>query len=235
MGVQSEESGSPIPRSIGKAENMVHDIRCTARMPLKSAGIAALVSVVLCATFAQIACLHRGSTAAEPSAAPRMASRSEFVDLQSGWKIRVVVPMLRSGGYVLPSLQTQGAGNTLELKAGDDLLGYEKAYYKITNRAAGGIRIHFSHAEVWEKGKTHKRNKPLLDLFAETTSARHIRLVYLIRESKADHNMAIVASDDVAALDEVTHAVTRLAECKSSQNASCRWVPNGVAVTPETR
>ncbi len=162
-----------------------------------------------------------------------MAVQTEFVDLQPGWRVRVVVPMLRSGGYVLPSLQAHGAGNTMELKAGDDLLGYEKAYYKILPRPGGGIRIGFSRVEVWEKGRTHRQSKPLLDLFEEAAGARHVRLVYLIRESRADHNMAIVASDDLAALDELTQAVTRRAECNSSPKASCRWVPNGIAVTPE--
>ena len=95
------------------------------------------------------------------------------------------------------------------------------------------VLFQLSHADVWEKGKTHRRNKPLLDVFAAAAGAHYVRLVFLVRVSQADHDMAIVAADDAAALDELTRAVTHRAECRSAQHAFCRWVPNGVAVTPE--
>jgi hypothetical protein len=186
--------------------------------------------LILC--LAQAGCTHR-RTASAPPPRPSAATRSDFVDLQAGWRIRVVVPMLRSGGYLLPSLKTEAAGNTMNLEAGDDFLGYEQAYYKVTARREGGVRVRFSYADVWEKGKTHRRHKPLLDVFQEAAGARHVRLVFLIRVSQADHDMAIVSADDPAALDELTRAVVRRAECGSSRNVFCRWVPNGVAVTPE--
>lgn len=188
--------------------------RQTRKLRLVVTGVIASLPI-----FLQVSCLHHtvDTEARKPASSP---SPVDFVDLQPGWKLRVVVPMLRSGGYILPSLKQEANGNTIE--TGEDFLGYEQAYYRIMPRRNGGIRIRFSHAEVWEAGKTHTRPKPILQLFGQAASARHVRLVYLVRESKADHNMAILSSNDVSALGELTRALTDHAECRSSQNADCR-------------
>lgn len=194
---------------------------------------AAIYIVLFSGFLFNVACVHqpRSAPARQPSSS--VPSRADFIDLQPGWTVRVVVPMLRSGGYVVPSVKQSGAGNTIRLETGSDFLGYEKAFYRITSRREGGIRIRFSHAEVWQEGKTRIHHKPLLPLFADLAEARYIRLVFLIRVSQADHNMAIVAGTDWAALDELTRVVTQNAECRSVPLATCIWVPEGVAVTPE--
>jgi hypothetical protein len=156
----------------------------------------------------------------------------DFLDLQAGWKLQVVIPKLRSGGYTLPSVK-RAAANSSEIKVGDDFLGYERDLYDILRRDDGGIRLRFRHAEVWDENrKMHRKSLPSLPLLEDATKARFVRLVYLIRVSSADHNMAIVSSNDVAALSELTQAVVQKAECNNSERAACRWVPEGIAVTP---
>jgi hypothetical protein len=65
--------------------------------------------------------------------------------------------------------------------------------------------------------------------------ANYLRLIYLIRISQADHNMAVVAARKIDALDAITRQVqTNPAEgCKVDQRASCAWVPDGIAVRAE--
>jgi len=142
------------------------------------------------------------------------------------------MPMLRSGGYVVPSVRNADPSSS-NIEVGDDFLGYEKDYYIVRARDDGGIRIEFSRAQVWEKGQTSTRRHPKLRLFSQAANARHVRLVYLIRVSEADHNMAILASDNVAALEESTRAVTKNAACQNSEKVTCTWVPEGVAVIAE--
>src|SRR5437764_528004 len=52
-------------------------------------------------------------------------------DLQPGWRIRVVIPLTKSGKYKVETSTTQTSGNTIELKASDDLLGYEEDFYEV--------------------------------------------------------------------------------------------------------
>lgn len=190
---------------------------------------ASLLQALCCILLLQTACLRR--TPNQPPTA-RAAFSTEYVDLRPDWTVQVVIPILRSGGYLVPSV-VRSAAKDGEVKTGDDFLGYERDYYAVRPRRGDGIQLRFSYAEVWEKGKTHKRQSARINLFEEAARFRHLRLVYLTRLSEADHNMAIVASDEPAALDELTRLVTRKAECRSSQQGSCRWVPEGIAVTPE--
>src|ERR1035438_4378404 len=73
-----------------------------------------------------------------------------YIDLEPGWRLRVVTPILKSGGYRLKlTAQTADAG-TVTLHAGDDFLGYEVAYYAV--RAHNGVE--FVSAETTRNGHT---------------------------------------------------------------------------------
>ena len=126
------------------------------------------------------------------------------------------------------------SGNAVTLQAGSDFLGYEKDLYKVElQQRTGGIVVHFSHAEVWENDRTSQRSHPGLLLFPVAENWKYIRLVYLTRESVADHDMAIISAMTPDTLDRSTQAVIRQAECKSGETVWCAWVPKGVAVDPE--
>src|SRR5215469_3414618 len=188
----------------------------------------------LCLVFAAVAwqagCAVRTSRAPDP-ALPAQPVTSDFVELHAGNRVVVVIPILRSGGYILPSLRTQAMVGGGRVEAGPDFLGYEEDFYTV-KRASNGVRVRFSHGVVFRNGKVQQVHAPRVAVFEHTENS-HIRLVFLRRVSEADHDMAIVSSGDLPNLNEVTREVTAGAECRSSGVGSCAWVPNGIAVRPE--
>jgi hypothetical protein len=61
-------------------------------------------------------------------------------------------------------------------------------------------------------------------------------LIYLIRVSAADHNMAIAAAASIEDLEELTQRIRdNPASCENGGKTYCSWVPAGIAVRPETR
>ncbi len=161
--------------------------------------------------------------------------RADYIDLQPGWRLRVVTPVLKSGGYQLRAAGQQVSGNTITLTTGADFLGYELAYYAVRSRNGAGVRVAFLSAEITQEGKTSAQSRPLAPLFQLPRSARYVRLIFLTRVSRADHDMAVVAARESGALDALTRRV--LAEpgeaCKSEGLTYCAWIPKGIAVAPE--
>lgn len=178
----------------------------------------------------QAGCAHRTSRAPEPGLAGQPVT-PDFVDLRPGNRVVVVIPILRSGGYVLPSLKKQAITGDGRIEAGTDFLGYEKDFYTV-RRDSNGVRVRFGRGEVWHNGKVQKVHAPRVALFEHVENG-HVRLVFLTRVSEADHDMAILSSDDLSRLNEMTREVTTRAECRSRRDGSCIWVPNGIAVRPE--
>ncbi len=181
---------------------------------------------LLCAVFT--GCAARYSI--PPAPAPVTPANSSFIDLEPGWRLRVVTPILKSGGYRLQPAAQQASGNTITLSAGSDFLGYEVAYYGVRAR---GVR--FLSAEVTRAGKTAPQARPVAALFQLPRGMRRVRLIYLLRASQADHDMAVAAARDRDALEAITRRV--LADpadaCKNGDGAACSWIPAGIAVVAE--
>lgn len=193
-----------------------------------------LIAVTVGATLIASGCFRRSRPASNPPIHAREVTGRDFVDFAPGWTIQVVVPVLRSGGYVLPSVRN-AAANDFNLEAGDDFLGYEKALYKVKRRGDGGIQLQFIRADLSQNGKVRRQKSPSVDLFREAAKHHHVRLVFLIRQSQADHNSAIVAADDFKGLDLVTRTLTETAKCQTNESGSCEWVPEGISVIPDER
>jgi hypothetical protein len=51
------------------------------------------------------------------------------MNLKAGWRIRLVAPLNRSGTRQLQSAHAKYIGPTVMVNSGNDLLGYEIAYY----------------------------------------------------------------------------------------------------------
>ena len=140
----------------------------------------------------------------------------------------MVTPILKSGGYLIKS-QGEPGGTTLQ--AGSDFLGYEVAYY-----AVGARGIEFTAGEVHKKDTVVAAAQPMAPLFLLPKGIRCIRLIYLVRVSDADHDMAVVAAHNKSALDPLTAQVrANPASCRDADNTYCVWIPDGIAVTPEMR
>ena len=159
----------------------------------------------------------------------------DYLNLEPGWQLRVITPLLKSGGYRIEGTQQQLTGDTLTISAGDDFLGYETACYAIQPRRGGGVRIRFVSAEVTQEGETLRQPRPKVRLFQLPRRARFVRLIWLIRVSQADHDMAVVAADNMADLDLLTRKVRTnpAAACQSGDHSFCSWIPSGIAVRPE--
>jgi len=175
-----------------------------------------------------------GRNVRAPAAPEANAMDPGYLDLKAGWRLVVVVPVLKSGGYRLPSLLGQTGGNPVS--AGPDFLGYETDIYLVAGKGAE-VRIHFGSAEVVQDGNKSRQTSPRFRLFELASDQRYVRLIYLVRQSQADHNMAVVAADDVATLGEVTRMVQAHPDdaCRAGARSSCSWVPGGIAVRPEER
>jgi len=147
-----------------------------------------------------------------------------------------VTPILKSGGYRIkaePSASGAG-GATLSVTVGSDFLGYEVAFYAV------GSRVSFTSAEVHrqvdKKDTVTAEERPMVALFRLPREARFVRLIYLVRVSEADHDMAVVAARKKEELDPLTAQVrANPSACRNTGRTFCSWIPNGIAVTPEQR
>jgi len=166
----------------------------------------------------------------------KMLDRS-YADLQPGWRIRVVTPILKSGKYKPDFKENAVVGGGVELAAGDDFVGYETSFYSVTVRTGAGVAITFASSESTIKGKSSPQPQPLVRLFDFPASARYVRLLFLTRVSRADHNQAILAAATLADLTLLTQQVEAdpAANCRSEGDNHCEWVPEGIAVRVEHR
>jgi hypothetical protein len=163
-------------------------------------------------------------------------SRSpDYIDLSAGFHVRAITPILKSGGYQFRPQQQTAEGNTVTLSVGPDFLGYETSHYEVKPRRGTGVEVVFTGAEVTKDGVTTPQPRSIAPLFQLPRSARFVRLIYLIRVSEADHNMALAAADRVETLEALTRQVKAdpTNGCKSSGRAYCSWIPEGIAVRAE--
>ena len=173
--------------------------------------------------------------AAAPAPPPEWPVRSpDFIDLVPDSNVREVIPLFASGGFVAKGL-AQENGFTITL-TGTDFRGYETALYAMKPRDDGrGVTPELTSATTTKDDQTAPVPAPRVPLFQYPGSVRYIRLLYLIRVSEADHDMAVLASDDVDRLNELTKQVqSDPSNCHDGNRIYCTWVPQGIAVTPDT-
>ncbi len=158
---------------------------------------------------------------------------NSYIDLAPQWGLSIIMPLFKSGG-TLPTLTAQQSkGNTISYSA-PDLIGYQTAYYEAAGTRSGAVRLKFWSAAITKDGKTVVQLKPPTLPFPLPKGPQYIRLVYFVRVSQADHNMAIVASKHLETLNTFTRELeTNPDRCSQSGNVFCSWVPPGVAVRPE--
>lgn len=206
-------------------------VRRTAKFirPISCLSVALLLS---CAPWA-------GRVPAKPAIPPLpgpVAARAvDYIELRPGWRLRVTTPLLKSGAYQLQAAEEQVDGNTVVLDAAGDFEGYETAFYAIGSRPDGSLRIDFISADVMKAGKVIPQLRSKVPLFRLPYNTKFVRLIYLTRVSKFDHDMAVVAAAEMGELEKLTKEVqTRQEACQTGENSVCFWVPAGIAVVPET-
>jgi hypothetical protein len=159
------------------------------------------------------------------------------VDLQPGWRIRTVTPLLKSGKYVPEFKTNESANGVVELSSSDDLIGYKTSYYSVVSGKGGGVALIFASAENFFGGKASPQPQPRVHLLEFPPDARFVRIVFLTRVSSSDHNQAVLGATSMADLDAFTEHVEAdpTANCKSEGESKCVWVPEGIAVRAEKR
>jgi hypothetical protein len=158
---------------------------------------------------------------------------NSFFDLEPGLRLRILVPLLKARGGEIVQLGEQTQGKTIVLSA-KNLAGYRVCYYSVEDGGNGEVQLRFTSAETTQEGKTiQESSEPVLP-FPLPTETTNIRLIYLIRVSPSDHNMAIAVTHRPSALDPFTERLQRdPGVCKAGGEVSCSWVPVQIAVTPE--
>jgi hypothetical protein len=164
-------------------------------------------------------------------------SGRDYADMQPGWGIQVVTPVLKSGGYKPQLTEGPRKDGGATFTTNEDFVGYETSYYAVKARDGGGVRIEFISAWVTKQSRTTRRPYPLIRLFEFPVSARLVRLVYMVRVSRADHNMAIVAASNVGELNDLTERVRTNPEgaCQVDLTGGCKWVPDGIGIQIEKK
>lgn len=183
-----------------------------------------------------------GCAGRKPQHAPVQASQlvaaHSYVELEPNWRIRVVVPILKSGGYNLKLKEMKTDNGTVQLKAPDDFIGYEIDHYEIVPREGGGVSVHFESGEVhMNDGKTANGPEPRLPLFKLPGDIRYVRLAFLSRVTPTEHDAVILAASSRESINALT---TRMEAnpsqaCTASSQEVCSWVPEGVSVQPEKK
>jgi hypothetical protein len=181
--------------------------------------------------LADIGCSHARVQVPAPGT---LAKENDYVDLKPGTNLRIVVPVLKSGGYKPGDLAEHTENRTITVSSGD-VIGYIISNYAVKGRRDGNVRLHFVSAETTMNGRTLPEvSAPALP-FELPRGTEHVRLIYLVRVSQSDHNMAIVASKGLEALNAFTNRLRQDANaCQTNQQVSCSWVPAGIAVRPES-
>ena len=132
---------------------------------------------------------------------------NRYVDFQAGSRVRVVSPLA---------------------------VGYEIVFYDVKPRDGGGVRIEFSSGELRNEGNVTPETRPAAPMFQFDQRIRYVRLLFLIRVSRSDHNMALLAASDEGRLNALTERVQGdPATCKVSRDEVCSWVPEAVGVLPQ--
>ena len=166
-----------------------------------------------------------------------IASHS-YIEFQPGWRLQVVVPILKSGGYNVKLQEMKSENGTIQLKAPDDFLGYEIDHYVVESRKDGGVSVAFRTAEIhMNDGKTSNRSEPRLRLFKLPEEIQYVRLAFLSRVTPSEHDAVILAASTREHLEALTARVEENPSqaCTESADEICSWVPVGVSVQPQRR
>jgi hypothetical protein len=187
--------------------------------------------------FPAIAAVFVGCAMRTRPVAPPPVTDRDYIDLQPGWRVRAITPILKSGAYKPELNETTASGGSVQISVGDDFVGYETSYYSVKPGKPAGLVVAFVSAETNVDGKVTEKQQPLVRLFDFPASARYVRLLFLTRVSRADHNQAILAASTLDDLNSLTGRVRAdpAVGCTSGAESHCEWVPEGIAVRPERR
>jgi hypothetical protein len=175
----------------------------------------------------------------DPTLAFRLLNRDDRqsgqVDIAPPVRLQVVSPILRDGAAPdAPIIDTSGNGNsiTVTLKASDNLIGYETAWYAALPRTNGiGFTIAPLYADRHVKDQTEHRSQPANNYLQFPSDAAFYRLFY--KSGQTDFTALVVAASTRAELDRRTGILdTAAASCVKLKGELCVEIPRRVAINP---
>jgi hypothetical protein len=165
---------------------------------------------------------------------PPTPSDNSYLDLTPGSSLRILVPILSGGQNHLAFDSTQSNSNSLTITVAN-LAGYEVSHYLAQGHRNGRVHLKFTSAEITKDGHTVPEAAAPHLPFQFPNKGQFIRLVFLVRISESDHNMAIVTADTQDLLETFTSQIRQNPNaCQVTNTVSCVWVPEGIAVRPQT-
>jgi hypothetical protein len=189
-----------------------------------------LISLLLVMLTA--ACLTHKPLPVE-TAQPVSEMEKPYIDLEPGRTLRVIVPLLQSGGFLPHLTGEQTEGNTITLSS-EEVIGYTTSDYSIEGKKDGKVRLELASTEETREGKTVPNAARRTLPFALPQRPGHIRLLYLIKYSEADHGTAILASERLDTLNAFTpRLIEKPSLCSQGGDVSCSWIPPGVGIRTE--
>lgn len=172
-------------------------------------------------------------------ARPRGSSRT---DLMPWSRLRVTSPIFRPGAPADAKVIAEDQGNVTEtprglaltLRASEDFLGYEAAFYNLRPRPGGGARLELEFAETRIGEETTRSETASRYPLVFDEEARYFRMLVLTRVSDKDHDTALLAAATLAELEERTREVeAEAAYCQQLGAAGgCLAVDFQVALLP---
>lgn len=187
---------------------------------------------------AMLACASLGCAVHKPMQPAAVIASHSYVEFQAGWRLQVVVPILKSGGYNVKLQEMKTENGTIQLKTPDDFMGYEIDRYAVESRTDGGVTVEFQSAEIhMNDGKTSQHPEPRLRLFKLPGDIRYVRLAFLSRLSPSEHDAVILAASTREQMEALTARVedNPSQACTESMQEVCAWVPEGVSVQPQRK
>lgn len=154
------------------------------------------------------------------------------MDLKGGSSLRIVVPLSEPVGPQ-SRVESSQEQNQITVHA-EGAVGYEQCRYAVDGKAKGKVRLVFQASEVTRENHTTAEAKEPTLPFSLPRSTEYIRLVYLVRKSQADHNMAILGAKRRDLLDAFTEKLEKdPGACSTDKETFCTFVPSMIAVRPE--
>lgn len=142
-------------------------------------------------------------------------SRSGFIDLVAGQKLKIVGPVLHddseSSEMAIESADPNGGGGlSLRARSSANLAGYEESWYSITAGRNGDLRLKHDDTRFFHDGEITALERPDVTAVSFIPHDRYMRMSYLARVAeRGDHDVLFVSGSTREELETRSAAVSR--------------------------
>ncbi|MEN6601031.1 MAG: hypothetical protein ABFD86_01350 [Bryobacteraceae bacterium] len=168
-----------------------------------------------------------------------MAHDSASIDVEPGFFLRVVSPLLRAGASDLKlDAEIPDQPGVIHVKAGKELEGFETSYYAV-EASRSAVVFSLVSVEHSRMGKVSSASAPAGYRLQPPETARCFRMLFLRRRSDSDRNLTLLGAGSRAELDAAQRRMESAADpmvaCSDERSAWCQPIPRLSAVAPMLR